>query len=980
MIRVARIEDSIRVVPEKMLQEKELRSYFQKGITLAPGEIYSSEISLNRENGNITFPPRPMLRTIAALRDHEGKIFALLVLNADLNKMVVNLNSAPENTFYFLANSQGDYLVHPDEKKAMAFEYGRRSKVQDDYPSISFGAMSSHKTAVHMGNFDFPKQGVVLSLFQIHFDPEKPERFISLGGVERVSSLREESLQLRNDLLMIVLILSLLLALITFIAVRRITKPILQLKDAADCFSAGEKEVYIPVTGNDEVASLGRSFRQMLEKLSESRTALKNANVILEGEVNQRTQELEEAKSNLEKQNESLSEALEQAEEAAKAKGQFLATMSHEIRTPLNGVLGLTELVLNSKLTPQQRENLETVHVSGETLLTILNDILDFSKMEAGQLELNLCEFSANNIVEHIANLYSKETQNKGIELIEETLPTLTHQLIGDPDRLRQILINLLSNAIKFTHRGEVHLLMENLYEDEEMMRLRFSVKDTGIGIKEENQHKLFEEFSQLDSSYTRKYGGTGLGLSIARKLLKLMGGDIFLESREGQGSHFWFELDLKKGALLPDAAIFHEKKFRQWRTLIVDDNLTNLNMLDHLVSSWGMRSDSVETGEEALGLLIDEVVGDAPYHIALIDHMMPGMDGMELAQRIKKDKRFKELKVVMLSSLDEVYDIGKRIEYGLDAFLRKPIHQSDLYNLVLSVMSEKATPVVKHLEEPSLEHSERILLVEDVPVNQKVVVGMLKKLGAKRIDVAGNGVDALEYFECEKYALILMDIQMPRMDGYTTTQKIREIEYEKKASATPIVALTAHAFAKDKQRCLELGMNDLLTKPVSMKRLEQALNQWLPISREGKTDEAQKSESTDAQDTSEKIQENSESDSTETPVVLDRDKIRSLHSNMECGIGVIIDMYVTELPKSIEDICNAIQERDEKALKSAAHRLKGASSNLGAFELERLCSKLELQSEDIDEISTTAMTQLLKKERKAIFNALGEAWVQEYR
>ena len=971
LIRVAQIGNSVEVIPQHELQQKGRRKYFQEGIKLAAGEIHISDVSLNRERGEITFPPRPMLRVVTALHGNNGEKFGILVINAGLKRMAANLKNSTEGISYFIANSKGDYLIHSDDKRAMAFEYERQARIQDDYPAVA-GTLKQlgQNNEVQSISINLPDQGIGLSLYHTHFDPQNPERFIIIGAEEKLSSLKQESLNLRNKLLLIVSVLALLLALATFLVVRHVTRPILHLKQAADRVAAGEDNIDIPISGHDEIASLGESFRDMLSNLAASRAELRKSNVALEVQVSHRTHELENAKHHLENQNVELVNALDQANEAGKAKSQFLATMSHEIRTPLNGVLGLTELVLDTKLTGQQRDNLETVHASGETLLTILNDILDFSKMEAGQFELDSCEFSPNDLIEHITKLYSKESHHKGIELISGTIPRLEYQLIGDPDRLRQVLMNLLSNAIKFTHNGEVVIQVESLHEGEKKMTLRFSVADTGIGISAENQQKLFGEFSQLDASHTRKYGGTGLGLSIARKLVRLMGGDISVQGREGGGSLFWFELELEKGNKLADAAIYHEEQFSQWRVLIVDDNETNRKVLHHMVIGWGMRNGSVEGGREALGLLLAEADGDNPYHIALIDHMMPDMDGMELARLIKNEPRLAALKVIMLSSLDEVYDSKKREAYGLDSFLRKPIHQSALYNLILSVMGIQNISPANQLIERALLRSEKILLAEDVGVNQQVAIGMLKKLGFTQVDVANNGVEAVEFFEIGKYALILMDLQMPEKDGYTATREIRAIEKQQKYDLrTPIIALTAHAFAEEKKKSISMGMDDLVTKPLTGIKLAETVNIWIPAC------------DVEVSGSEMQLSHDDELEPGDTSLAsLDAELLRRLDRDMGGGIGAIMDMYVSELPAQIEGICQAIKNKECELLKSAAHRLKGTSSNIGALALSEMCARLEDKAGVLDTLDTDELAASLNHEAESVLEAFNASWIKELR
>ena len=548
-----------------------------------------------------------------------------------------------------------------------------------------------------------------------------------------------------------------------------------------------------------------------------------------------------------------LIEAKELAESANQSKGRFLAMMSHEIRTPLNGIMGLTELVLASKLTKKQHEQLQTVRASGMILLTVLGDVLDFSKMEAKQLELSVNEFSVSGTIEHVVKLYTQNARSKGIDLVLKELPKLSYCLLGDSDRLQQVLMNLISNAIKFTDKGEVSLYSYIIEENIKTAILRFEVHDTGIGISDEGQEKLFTAFSQLDTSHTRQHGGTGLGLTIAQRLVHLMGGEIIMVSVLGQGSRFWFELEFEKGGML---------------------------------------------------------------------------------RKIQPPPR------------NEEAGYEEKSEHEEGGFFTE-------------------------VEAEPVQRSEKILLVEDVIVNQQVALGMLGNMGFENVDVSNNGLEAVESFACGKYALILMDIQMPLMDGYAATQKIRSIEKKQECAAfTPIVALTAHAFAEEKKKSLAMGMNDLITKPLTGDSLRVTLNEWLPHSAASLVEEPQ-SPVQKPEEMKEDVPETS---------ILDVKTLKRLHRDMGGSIEVIMDLYTEALPNQIQSICDALEEKDSETLRITAHKLKSTSRSFGALALGELCADLESQSKDMAAIDLDQIIQALEEEKVAVLQALTEPWVTELR
>jgi len=722
-----------------------------------------------------------------------------------------------------------------------------------------------------------------------------------------------------------------------FVLVRRlrrsISDPIGKLINAAQKVSASQNyTLRIAHNRNDELGVLIDSFNNMLAQIEGRGAALTHHRDELERQVGVRTEQLEKAKN--------------AAEAASRAKSAFLATMSHEIRTPMNGVLGMTEMLLGTELTETQRNYTRLVKQSGEHLLVIINDILDFSKIEAGKLTVEYINFNLWDLLDDIHTVYTPQAEAKNILLHFDIANDIPVAICGDPNRLRQIMANLLGNAIKFTDQGRILAKVRIASEDNQAVMLRFEVHDTGIGISREARSRIFEAFSQADDSTTRKYGGTGLGLAISKQLVELMGGSIGVENAliKGavtQGSVFWFTVAFDKRRVDPDAPGDHQHTIDGLRVLLVDEAETSRIGLERHLATWRIECDAAESADEALERLDEAARAGRPYDAAILDMELSATSGLLLAAQIKSDPATRATRLVLLSPERLAADPVQRREAGVAYQLIKPARAADLFACLATPPRGKVAPAPRFIPPRPLQldanrpRTRRVLLAEDNPVNVEVARAMLESLDLQ-VDCARNGEDALQAVRTNSYDAVLMDCQMPVMDGFAATAAIRREEREAgRGRVLPIIAITANALQGDREACLAAGMDDYLSKPFSQQEIAAVIGRWMALPLAATVhhdDEPPRLPPASV----EVIQRD----------VINRvalDKIRALSRDRgDALVQKVIAAYVDDTPQQLRTLRTAIDGLDTGNVRRIAHTLKSASANVGAEALAALCKALE--------------------------------------
>ncbi len=847
-----------------------------------------------------------------------------------------------------LASSSTAALAFGDEKAAAeilhalranpaiaaACTYNQKGEPFAQY--VRLPATSRFKPPPVRGDGDYLESGMVMHFRKVTLGSE------TLGFILVESDLQKEMRARIPGYLFIISLFLTISILIAYLLASRLQKvisgPVLALVETTHQISVRNDYSFRAVHyTDDELGMLVDGFNGMLDQIQRRDHELESRQVELQKEVEMRTV-----------MNKQLELAKEMAEAANRAKGEFLANMSHEIRTPINGVLGMTELALATDLNPEQRDYLQMVKSSGESLLSVINDILDFSKVESGRIELEHIDFNLYSFVGETMKVLALRAHQKNLELVYDVSPDVPAQVLGDPSRLRQVLVNLVGNAIKFTEHGEVVLEVDCRSLSEHGVELHFRVTDTGIGIPPEKHHLLFQAFSQADSSTTRKYGGSGLGLAISARLAETMQGRIWVESQAGKGSTFHFtarfELSNSDFSLLSPAS---PAELKGVPVLIVDDNDTNRRVLSETVRSWGMRPTLATSGHAALAAVEEAQQKGNPFRVILTDACMPSMDGFELAQKIQNEPRLGIPTILMLTSAGQPGEASRCRQLGIAAYLLKPVLRDDLQAAVLAVLGYRraetaATPplVTRH----SLREAPRklrILVVEDNAVNQTLVVRVLEKMGHTSV-VALNGKEALSLATTQHFDLIFMDIQMPEMDGLAATRAIREYERPRDLHV-PIHAMTAHAMKGDRERCLEAGMDGYVPKPVRFSDIEEILSSVAE-----------------------------ESADNARPAWGKEEALARLEGD-EGLLQELCQIFLRESPNLVERIRNAILESDSRRAERAAHSLRGELSYLCAPGAVRTAERLEEMARGNDLSRAAETLSTLEQQLAALRLAMQE-------